>query len=512
MANIDFLNLDVRKKVIDEINGSENKARKAEGLRRFEIYRERQERYLIQRLKKEFTDSTISNMRKISSINLTKRITDEQASIYNSAPVRNYLNSTDQEKIQLDNLYLTSKANNRLKLSNRYFKLLDQGCLQIIPRKGLIQMKPLASHMYDVIPDSEDPELPYAYIISTLDKYEYLMATDSGKDLSNPSRSHSDNLSEIIDHQNQSVADADDYKSQFMKYVVWTDGLNFVMDSKGNIIGEMFPNPIGMLPFIDIADEKDMEFFVRRGNGIVDFSLDFSVLLSDTATINKLQGYAQAIVYAEKLPENMVVGPNHVLFMKLDPNKPDLQPRFEFQNPSPDMGASLELLETSLRLFLTSRGVDPKTVSGKLDTQGFSSGIERLLSMIEKFEASSSDFELFKDVEHKAFKILTAWSNALQGTGVLIDKINKGIISEKVDLEIIFSRPEALQTQSEKEDSIIKLLDAGLKSKVESIMELRGINKDDAIKIVDEIETEALILRGINGETSIEENPSLPEV
>jgi hypothetical protein len=499
MANVDLMNINVRRSIIEEITSDENKARKAESLKRFEIYRERQEKYLVEKLEREFSRKTVSNMRRISSINLTKRITDEIASIYNQCPYRVFDEKlSDNEKEQIDNLYKYGKVDNRLKLANRYFKLFDQCALQVIPRKGIIQLKVLAPHNYDVVPDADDPEQPYAYVLSSVDKYDYFQNVVTDANLANPS---SDARSFFnSDGINQQIGDPEDYKDQVMRYIVWTDDIHFVMDSKGNFISEVMPNPIGKMPFIDIADEKDMEFFVRKGNGIVDFSLDYSVLLSDIATINRLQGYSQAVISAEKQPTDMVVGPNHILFLQLDRNAPEISPNFQFVTPNPDMAASIDLLETTLRLFLTSRGVDPKTVSGKIEGTSFSSGIERLLSNIEKFEASSSDFELFKQIEYKLFEVMKSWSNVMQGVrgdGELIPDLQVATISPSTDIEEInFNRPEIIQTKAEQEDSVIKLVQEGLMSKSEAIMELRGVDEDSAKLIIDKIESEGIVING----------------
>jgi hypothetical protein len=441
-------------------------------------------------------------MRKISSINLTKRITDEQASIYKNKPIRAWVNASENEILQLENIYSLGSVNNQMRKANRYFKLFDQCALMVLPRKGVIQFKPLAPHMFDVIPDMDDPEQPFAYVLNTLDKFEWINNSVGDVDLKsvprNPIRSNASD-----DGFNQKIGDPDDYKSTLRKYIVWTKDSHFVMNGTGAIEGDILPNPIGELPFIDIADEKDMEFFVRKGNGVVDFSLDFGVLLSDTATINALQGYSQAVVYAVKQPESMIVGPNHILFMQLNPEQPEIQPKFEFQTPSPDMAASIDLLETTLRLFLTSRGLDPKVVSGKLDGTAYSSGIERLLAMIEKFEASQSDFELFRAVENKAFSLAVKWSNIMQGVRdekALVDKLQEATISDGVDMEIVYASPENIQTKSEVEDSVIKKIDAGLMSKSEAISELRQIPKEEADKILKEIESEGLSRMVVSGE------------
>ena len=136
---------------------------------------------------------------------------------------------------------------------------------------------------------------------------------------------------QLQDQRNQKIADSDDYQLGLMRFVWWTDEFNFITDGHGELVSdpEDIQNPLGYMPFIDVSEEKDFEYWVRCGCPIVDFDRDFGKMLSDTANISRLQGYAQAIVYAETIPEDMVVGPNHVLRIPLDPNSTK-DPRFEF--------------------------------------------------------------------------------------------------------------------------------------------------------------------------------------
>lgn len=482
------MNAQVRGQVIREIKSEENKQRRAESLRRFEVYKQRQDKYIVDKLEGEFSRRTVAEMRKILSINLCPRIINQLASIYNNAPDREFTGATEQQQEQIDALYEYGKVDIKMLQANRYLKLNDQVILQVVPRGGVIQLRVLLPHHVDVIPDALDPEKPYAYIVSVFDKYEFVSnetATDSlaGGGTNSTHRPY-------MDGSNQSIADSEDYKAELERYEVWTADYNFIMDGKGNILSEEVENPIGQLPFIDISCEKDFEFWVRAGNGIVDFSIDFGAQLSDIANIIRLQGYAQAIVYSDKQPENMTIGPNHVLFMQMDPNRAEFKPSFEFVNPGSDLKSGLDFLEMTLRLFLTSKGIDPKTISGKLDAQSFSSGIERLLSMVDKFEASKTDVELLRWAEMQVFDLMKAWSNLYQGTDVLDEDLRIASIPEEMEMTVNYVKPEAVQTKTEIEDSTIKLIDSGLITKKRAIMDLYGFDEDQAEEFLKEIDEE----------------------
>jgi hypothetical protein len=215
-------------------------------------------------------------------------------------------------------------------------------------------------------------------------------------------------------------------------------------------------------------------------------------VLSDLANIVKMQGYAQAVVSASKRPTNLAVGPNKIIFLEQDPAA-TVQPKFEFVSPQPDIANSLEFLETLLRLFLTSRNIDPKAISGKLDGQSFNSGVERLLAMIDRFSASQDDLDLFKCAEIELFELMRDWSNVMQGVSDemrLEDELNVATISDSVIASVQFNGPEAVKTDAEKLDVVERRMENGTMSTIGAIEMLDGVDKDRAKEMVEEIKAE----------------------
>ena len=512
-----LLDTGFRNQYIKEIKSEENVQRKEEALKRFEIYRERQEKFIRQALLSEFSASTVSEMRIITSISMARRIVNELASIYKEDPERTFGTTSgsqlsEQQLTQLENMYHFAKTNQKFKAANQYYELFDQGTIQVIPSNGVMSLRVFSPFQYDVIPDPNDPEKAAAYIINLQDKQRLLSGGSSGRlyDVSNPPSSliNFRGATSQSDGTNQKIADAEDYKASLQRFVWWTKELNFVTDGKGRLINEqdqpmeltdtsLMINPLGELPFVDFSRQKDVEYWTRYGSGITEFSIEFLVLLADVFNVHKMQGFAQAIVYAETVPQNMKIGPNQILHIPLDPNK-ETQPRFEFASPNADMNASLELVETFLRLFLTSRGIDPKVVSGKLDTQRFSSGVERLLAMVEKFAASRDAIDMFRKLEDDVFSLMTKWSNMFQGAtlpndfGVtpFIPELQLATLPEDINMSVLFKSPETIQTKSEQEESVTKLMDAGLMSRSEAIQELREVEEEKAKEILAKIDAE----------------------
>ncbi len=485
---VQWQSAEYRRQIISEITGEENLSRKRFEQRKFDVYRNRQDRYVIEKLESELKPDFVKRMRKVLSINPCKRIIDEMASLYRTEPVRTFENADERAQAQLDAIYTDGMIDAKMRLANAYYKLHDQCALYVAPRDGLIDVRVLSPKDYDVVPDDENPEKAQAYILSVWD-----LDLHASYDESNAQDvSHTDYY--FNDKNNQKIADDSDRMAKRL-FVVWDKQWHFTMNGLGEVVGEMVPNPIGMLPFVDVAIEKDFQFFVRRGSGTVEFTIDLLAQLSDLASISRIQGYSQGVISSTEEPKPITVGPDRIMWLKKDPNAPPgFEPSFQFVSPSPDLAGGLEIIDSQVKMFLSSQGIDVSTVSAKGEKKTFASGVDHLLANLDKFQASQQDMALFRWVELKLFNILVAWSNILQGVRVgptaLEESLQGGIIPESVKMSIKFEAPHAVQTQTEVEDSVIRLMEAGLMSRKQAVARLYEVSEEKAEEIIEEIDDE----------------------
>jgi hypothetical protein len=203
-----------------------------------------------------------------------------------------------------------------------------------------------------------------------------------------------------------------------------------------------------------------------------------------------MQGFAQAYISgaSDMLPESLVIGPNHVLRLPVDPNNP-VQTQFGFANPSPDLAGSLRFPEVLLSSFLTSRGLSPKLVSGTGESEKYTSGLDRLLAMIDRFEASQFDMELFRAAEKQLFYLIIRYLNTYAGTPVLNYKWTN-VNEDSVDVFVKYAEPQMVMSESEKLDAIARKKELGLMSDLDAIMEYYGIDEEAAQKKLDMIRSE----------------------
>lgn len=469
--NIDLLNLENRKTVLKDIRSFENQQRKAESLADYEIYNNRLKPYVETELIQQLGESSALQMPKVSTLNVGKYVVDNEATIYNSDPERQIENASDADISAVNKLYEENQFNSKLQKANKWFKYREQSMIQVVPNGSNLNLRVLYSHNLDIIPDETDPTKAFAVIVSNFDKSQYL-------------KSKQDNI-------NQVIADADDYKKSLERFVVWTAEYNFVMDGNGNIVSDLIENTIKQLPFVDVAKDKDYEYFIRNGQTLSDFTIQYNVGWSDVLYINRMQGFSIGVLKGDPnlKPTSMTIAPAKLLFLPTNPNNPDSKIDLDFKNPNPNLDASLKVIKELLTNFLFMRGVDSKKISSTLSggSASYSSAIERLLAMIEEFEATKEDFDLFRMVEKQVFDIVKKYLVVMSSANVIDSKYRVSNNFINAEYSVTFKTPEMIETKSESLDNSKKKIELGIADATSVLMETENLDEKSAFELVKSI-------------------------
>lgn len=492
--NDKILDYDYRKKVIEETRSTENDGRKAESLQQVEIFNDRILQHVKERLKRNFEEGTISEMPLVSSLNLARRIAKQEASIYKSPPKRSFTNLSDDQRATVELIYKDMGINSKLLKSNESFKLQNQNHIMIIPSRGKLCLRVLRNHHLDAIPSDLDPEVSDAYLVSSYDKGTLLEKRNEANGGDFDSK-----INQNSNQHNETIGDPEDYKSE--RWAWWSDTYNFTTDGMGEIVtgieADEIKNHAEINPIIDVSIEKDFEYWVRQGESLTEFTVEYNAFWSNVMQIVMMQGFAQAYLKGPEdlLPSSLVIGPNHILKLAVDPENPvDIE--FGYASPNPDLAGTIQAGEAMLATFLTSRGLDSTLVSGSGNSKSFSSGIERLLSMIETFDASKSDYDIYKRTEDSIYKLVKAWHNNLKQTNQLDKKYITTDLPEDSEVELEFAGPEMIQSESEKLEIISTKIELGVMSTLDAISEIRGVDKDGAKEILEEVKTDEIFVTG----------------
>lgn len=483
---IDYTNQNDLKHLIDEMGNEENVQRKADSFKEYEIYSDRIWRYVYTYLQGQFDQDTVEATPIVASLNISKRIVDQKATLYQTPPERIWSEDLSEQQVEvMEEIYADGAYNTSFNRSNHYFKLQqNQNICQIKPAHGKIKMMPLLRHHLDVIPDRQYPQVAEAYVINGFDRTRFIGGyTDnfSATGRHGPENKYFDDL------KNQKIADRDDWKRK-ARFEWWTKEFHFVTDGYGNILpnedGQFeIESPIpGVLPFVDFSYAKDFEFWIRSGQSATDFTVEYNAYWSTIMDVIQMQGFSVPVFKGpdDLLPEFIKIGPKKAIRLPVDPNNP-VETDFSFVSPSPDIGGSLTAGEQLLSMFMSTQGVDPKTVSGQDESNKFTSGFERMLAMVEKFEASKDDMDVYRRGESETAKVVASWHNALLGTDQLDDKYKSTEIPlDENLLQVKYHRPENIQTESEILDSIERRLDLGILDEIGAYAEYYEVDRDTA--------------------------------
>lgn len=450
-------------------------------LRDCDIYNSNIRPYVHYNLSRRFPPQTVREIPIVASVNVAKKVVDSKASLYKNSPQR-YVSQVDEDQSEaIMRVYSAGRVNTEMLWSNKYFELQGQNHIKIMPKDGKLEFRSLKNHQVNVVPSDKDPEKGEIYILSSFDKY-----------LTELKRLDSDNY-------NEPLAEPDDYKAESMRFVVWSPSYHFVMDGQGNIIeknGEIqIDNPIApVIPIVEVSSpNKDFEYWIKGPSEMAEFTVDYNEHLSMLGQIVELQGFSQAFLKAPKnlQPQQLNVGPNRILRLVTDPDNPQADTQFGYASPSSDISSAKDYVESLLAQFLSSQGLDPSLITSnqQADTT-FSSGVERLLAMIDRFEASKDTQDIYQEVEMNIFEVVKAWMNTLRDTDMLMDEFKTTEIQEDAKMKVEYNRPEAIVSPNEKLDLYERKIEMGIISRIDIIMETEGLNKEEAMQRAMDIDRE----------------------
>jgi hypothetical protein len=503
-----------RVKIIQEIKSDENIQRKVDSFKKMNMQNDNFYEYVKEYLESKLDAETVKELHVFANVNLQKRISNAEAGVYKREPLREFY--IDDDKIEdMHPIYDNMDVDTILKIANESYKYQDQCTIQVYPEDGCLKPRVMLPHHLDAIPEEKNPERAMGYVISNFDN----VARD--KIRREPNRTGFSQGDKYRDRVNQAIADYDDSQQHEKdeRYYWWSKSFNFVTNGKGEVLDKEFHEPTGLeylnedgspvldenilsplfeyqvLPFIDVASKKDFEYWVRSGNSLYDATIMYNTILTSEFQTVEMQGHAQPYYKgdANHLPENMRIGVDKMIFIPVDPEN-EVNSEFGFANPGSDLAGIREFRESYLNAFLTSRGLDTSIVSGSPNTEGATSGVDRLLQMIEKFESSTEDFALFRKVERQLCTIIAAYIKHYYGErrdGELVLKEDYQInIPDPMAVKcaVEFTEPQMIQSEMEKLDILEKELDLRVTSRVHYLVEEKGLTQEQALEKIAEID------------------------
>jgi hypothetical protein len=500
---MNVLDINDRHRLLADIKSSNNKARKQWSFRQFEVAGGRIQQFVKESLLGQLDPNTVREMPIVSSINVQKAVTDKKATIYKKKPTREFTLLSDEQHDTMQLIYRDMKADMKLNKSNKNYVYQDQSIGMIVPKHGKLIMRVFNMHQIDAIVDPADPESALGFVISVFDRTEYEQIDSDRKEKDVATGNSGRSVQSTASQDNElSVAEKYQFQKYRERYIVWTPEYNFMMNGLGEVIDpdtleastevevESPLSSFGIMPFFEIARDKDFEFFVRPANALTDFTIQFNERLSDLAMNQKMNGYAVAILKtpSDLKPQNLTIGHSQIIHLATDGEGGNSDVDFTFASPSSNISEIADANDKFLNYFVTSEGLGGDVVNSSGSTEKATSGIDRFLQAMQKIEAHVDDYEAYRCAESDIYEIIKAWCNILKGSDKL-DKKYWMTVPKESEINVEFYKPEMMQTETELVSNIERKLDLGLMSKKEAIKELRSIEDDKkAMEILKEIE------------------------
>lgn len=467
-----------RLKIIEEIKGNENNERMEKSQQEWDVFSGNIRPYVKKKLLERFSQTLVSEIPIVASINVLKKAVKAKGSLYNNPPTRDFTELSDDQKEIVELAYKDMRIDAQMMQLNRLFELQEQTHGLIEPKNGRLTLRPVKSHQLNVKPSDLDPEIGEIYIFSSYDKSQSNIKQDSS------------------DGTNQKIADLNDYEKEDERYFVWSKSFHFVMDGNGENLSNDTASPLlahGVVPVVEFASLKDFTYWIEGTNEDAQFTVDYNSSQSMLGQIVEMQGFAQAFLKttADLMPASIDVGPTRILKLVVDPNV-DAETEFGFASPNSDISGAREYSESLLSQYLSSQGQSPGSISANAtDTEKFTSGTDRFLAQIEKFESSKDAMDIFSHGESAIYKVIKAWLNVLSTSDLLLPKYRiKGQIKAESELMIEYKMPTAVLTKMEKLDVLEREIELELKTKVEAYAEYRGVTEKEAEELLKDVEEE----------------------
>lgn len=501
----EILDIGVRKQIIDEIESSENKARKADHFRRHMVYKDQIKYFVIKELEKQFDQKTIKEMEyALSSINLEKKVVDKLAKVYAHGVQRII---TDEEGAKdepstekVDQLSKELDVNQAQKTVNRYLKVHRNVAQYVKPcpyynedgkEEYTIKLQALAPYLYDVVEEYYNRTKPLVFILSPYDQQD---VSYSSIDAAREGRTIQTELNKPIgDGRDQIIADTPEDEGKNKKqYIWWSRSYHFTTDAQGSIISQDTVNPIKKIPIRNYAIDQDNSFWARGGNDLSEGTILINALISHLHHIAVTQGYGQFYMKGKNLPRNIVTGPSKAILMEYEGDDP--VPDVGFVNANPNLSGLMQMIEQYVALLLTTNNLSTSGVSTQLGQgQAFPSGIALMIDKAESMEDIQDQRQVFLDNEPELFEIISAWIKLYTSEGS-IDEDLKGLeLPEEFDLKLIFNQNQVLQTETEKLANIEKRKELGLNTMIDLMkMDQPDLTDQEAEEKLKEIMKEKL--------------------
>lgn len=521
---------DLRKRIIEEINGEEEYERRREAYKKYLILRGKNKPYIKAMLAETYSKETMEKLEyAMTNITINKKVISKLAKVYENGASRTVMsadqvNQAETDKIQ--NLASWMDFNSIMKTANKSMR--QQSKITVFTRPyevdgvDYVSPTPLEPYSFSAIEHPVNKKIPMCYIISDFvlrnKGKTYTLQENPRKALNRiDSRYSQDDYFEEVkgDGKKNIIADnpLDQHEDCPTHYYFWTKDYHFVCDINGNICRKKdlspyelnqevedydYINPVGKsigLPFDDLDMNQDNSYWPIEENNCAEMDILLNCLITNLNHIGTVQGYGKFYMKGADLPEFVPQAPD--IALKLEYDKDDPVPEIGYVNSSPALGELRNNIEMILALLLSTNNLSVSSFKLNLQSgETVQSGIAKILDSAESTEDINDQRQIFFDKEPMIWEKVHAWLTFLNIQGNLSPQLKENIFNLEIfkkGFVLNFPSHKPIVSETEHLGNLKQRKDLGLNTKAEIIMMDRpNTDEKQAQLIVEKIKKEKL--------------------
>lgn len=386
-------------------------ARKADAAKKLDYYNNAQVSHVVADIQKKYKDP-----KRIDAVflNVVRKIVNLISRVYLQDATRS-IDGTEQDKAIFAEIETAANLPGKMKLADRYTKLLGTILVRPLWRDGRPDLDVLTGDVINVVVGDSPEQL----------------------------------LAVLITHAAESGKPGD------IEYSLWTDSHIQRLSYSGQVISSE-PNPYGVLPFVVVSSEPLTDSFWLEGASDLIAAQDaINARLTDIFYILHYQSHAVGYVKGAAIGNGteLISGPGSM--MSLPENG-----SVGFVAPDAPIADSLAAIEFLMKQAAVCNGLPAGSLSSEVSRE---SGVSKVVSNTELEEQRRDAIAIFADVEDKLFRL---WR-------IIWNVHNPGRkISDAATLVCDFFDPKPDLTGYEQGQTFEKLIDLNLMSRVDALIEL----------------------------------------
>jgi len=457
--NLDLTDENVIKTIVGELEKSEDRDRKKDSFRSWEVYSGNQKPYVeyeLQRTRPKSWDSYT-----VSDVSISRMVVDKLAQSYKDQPLRDVEEGVKNDR--LEDIYKEADAKRQLKYLDTVTNLHKYSLMWVNFNDAYqrYQFMTLQPHEFSIVRDKDTGDL--IGVILNYGNRDIVAGSNSGDGM--------DDL--IAESQSDSSAQSKVYAMWSMEnQVVVKVEETFVQTERGEEIKKSITyvpiddnpkmrNKLGIIPFVFISKELAIDYPTK--SPLAYQSIIYNALQSELLTAANIQGTGVlAIKYPTSLEgkfKSLTTGLFTALKLPQSKNPEDKPTEASYINPGPDLAGQRETYLSFLKQVLSEHGITTSTgVSG--GSEAFSSALERMIANADVQNVIENNQELYTQAEIDMFDIIKVWEIFL----------GKNTYGEDDELGIVFTKPKVLVSDSEKLANIRTMFEMGLIEEHEKLM------------------------------------------